>query len=316
MTRPLNQQGIFKGRVVRRREPCRAHFEVTLAIKDFPHADPGQFVQVRCNAPFEGVGSQPVAGADGPGAIAALERVTGPRLILRRPMSIAALRRNRQQCEIDLLGRAVGVGTGYLAALSVGDPVDVLGPLGRGFSAPRAGLRALLVAGGIGLPPIRWLGEKLRGDGVVCDAIYGAVTRDSLAVTLVREPSTKGDWTPCVDEFARHGIQTAITTDDGTCGLRGRVTDAAARYLATCSDTSSIQIYACGPAAMLRAIAALCAESGVDGQIAMERMMGCGIGTCQSCVVRLTDASTAQGWRYALCCTEGPVFDASRVIWT
>jgi dihydroorotate dehydrogenase electron transfer subunit len=226
------------------------------------------------------------------------------------------MRRSGGQCELDFLGRVVGNGTAWLAGLSPDSLVNVLGPLGQGFSPPSSGKRALLVAGGIGLPPIRWLGEELRRNGVVCDSIYGVRTRESLPVNLNEEPSTSGALTLCVEEFGRDGIPTCITTDDGTCGLHGRVTDGITSYFDGCDDPTSIQIYACGPEPMLRAVAAVSESRGLMCELALERMMGCGMGTCQSCVVRVVDESSTAGWRYALCCTEGPVFESSRVIWT
>jgi dihydroorotate dehydrogenase electron transfer subunit len=236
--------------------------------------------------------------------------------MLRRPFSIAALRRSAHGCEIDLLGRITGEGTAWLASRDTGDAVDVLGPLGRGFSLPPPGSRVLLVAGGIGLPPVRWLGEELRKNNIACEAVYGAITRDLLPVTLLCEPPNSGELRACVEEFARYGINTLLTTDDGSCGMRGQVTDGMRRYCETIGDPRSIRVYACGSEAMLRAIARFCAERSMPCEMAMERKMGCGMGTCQSCVVPVTDKKSESGWRYALCCTDGPVFDAADVLWS
>ena len=236
--------------------------------------------------------------------------------MLRRPFSIAALRRSERGCEIDLLGRVTGDGTAWLASRNPGDAIDVLGPLGRGFSPPPQGTRVLLVAGGIGLPPIRWLGEELRKQNITCDAVYGALTRDSLPVALLSEPPADGGGTLCVAEFARHGIKTVLTTDDGSCGMRGRVTDGLNRCCEEIGDLRFVHVYACGSVAMLQSVARFCAERGMPCQVAMERKMACGMGTCQSCVVPVADANAESGWRYALCCTDGPVFNAVDVLWS
>lgn len=235
--------------------------------------------------------------------------------LLRRPFSIGGLRLVRGATEIDLLARVVGPGTAWLADLALGDPIDVLGPLGNAFTMPAANQHALLVAGGVGLPPIRWLGERLRRLGLSVDALYGVQTSSLLPVTLITPPSAAGEPTMCVAEFAADGIPVAITTDDGSCGMRGLVTERLARYLGERQDASSLIVYACGPHAMLRAIAAICRQQRTECQLAMERTMGCGMGTCQSCVVKVADEAMADGWRYALCCTEGPVFNASRLVW-
>jgi dihydroorotate dehydrogenase electron transfer subunit len=331
---------MFIARVVRRRTLCRAHFEIVLSVPSFPDAAPGQFVQALCRLPSgmnAGDGAPtPVVlagqvdwldaddGASGKASRNAAGRVQLPRWtppqplgapLLRRPFSIGGFRRMDDHCEISLLGRVIGSGTEWLAALSAGDPIDLIGPLGRGFTPPARGSRALLVAGGVGLPPIRWLAEVLTQRGWSCEAIYGAQTRDLLPLSLLEEPAADGRLTRCAAEFAESGVPVAITTDDGSCGMQGCVTDCLARYLDDCGDPAGRRVYACGPEAMLRTTALLCAARGLACETAMERRMGCGMGTCQSCVVRVRDAAAEQGWRYALCCTEGPVFDAASVLW-
>ncbi len=302
------------GRILRRHELCRAHFELTFEVEGFPAAVPGQFLQVLCRPPFDdrvGVrfpnnnqtGTDSRSGCEDPGSV------------LRRPFSIAGVRRNRTCAEVDLLARVVGAGTLYLASLVPGDMLDVMGPMGRGFSMPKPRARALLVAGGVGWAPIGWLGERLSTAGVTCDAICAAATRDLLPVSIIKEPSPDGENTLCVDELARVGIRTMVTTDDGSCGLQGLATDGMKRYLAMCDDSPSLTVYACGPSAMLRAVASMCGDSGIRCELAMERMMGCGMGTCQSCVIRLADDSSAEGWRYGLCCADGPVFRGDQVVW-
>ncbi len=297
MAAPVTTLGNFLTTVCGRRTLCREHFVITLRLPSFPEAVPGQFVNILCRDP----GTIADDGAGG--------------AMLRRPFSIGGLRRVNDRVEIDIMGRVVGQGTAWLDALREGDEVSLLGPLGRGFTMPAQGERALLIAGGVGLPPIRWFGEILRKNSVSCDAIYGVQTRDLLPVSLREEPSLDGDLTLCVEEFARVGIAASITTDDGSCGLRGRVTDSLARQLVSESSPSSLRVYACGPEPMLRAVARVCAERGLNCEAAMERVMGCGMGTCQSCVVEVKVDGRAESRRYALCCREGPVFDAATVCW-
>lgn len=237
--------------------------------------------------------------------------------MLRRPFSIGGLRSTGSFTEIDIMGRVVGVGTAWLAGLRRGEKVDLLGPLGGSFVAPSAGETAVLVAGGIGLPPIRWLGEVLASDGVPCLAIVGAQSKALLPLRVTHSPKNPGEFEQIADEFSRMGIPGLITTDDGSFGLKGRVTDALGASLDRLSGTAggAFCVYACGPEPMLKAVSVLCDERGVSCQVAMERVMGCGVGTCQSCVVPVKDAGAQDGWRYALCCREGPVFDSRVVIW-
>ncbi len=235
--------------------------------------------------------------------------------LLRRPFSIAGLRRGANHVDFDILGRVIGAGTAWLAARAIDDVVDVLGPFGRGFQPPAPGRIALMVAGGVGLPPVRWWGEVLSRAGVTCRAIYGAQSRELLPVEIVQEPSKKAQFLPCVGEFSRDGIPAVVTTDDGTCGMKGRVTDALSEVLRTGEANAPFAVYACGPERMLEGVAILCAQHGTPCHVAMERVMGCGMATCQSCVVPVVDTTARDGWRYALCCTEGPVFDSRQVLW-
>lgn len=311
MTSSDSQAGSFLAGVVEQRDLCREHFEVILCVTDFPQARPGQFVQIRCGgAPNNGV---PCAAER---HSASDERVTyRPGPMLRRPFSIAGITRHGDDSHLSIVGRVVGPGTAWLSALRAGQDVGILGPLGRGFTLPQKGETALLIAGGVGLPPIRWLAEALAAKGVEASAIIGAQTRELLAVHLDSEPCSQGEMTACVREFARHGIPTTVTTDDGSCGLAGRVTDAMRRFESGASSGAPDFVFACGPDAMLRGVGRWCLDRAIPCELALERVMGCGMGTCQSCVVTIHDATASDGWRYALCCREGPVFAANRLKW-
>jgi dihydroorotate dehydrogenase electron transfer subunit len=297
-------RGIFAGRVIHRRTLCDEHFELTFAFDHFPDAAPGQFVQVLCRDAHSGVDSEssPV-----PDAAASA--------MLRRPFSIGGLRRESATVEMDLLGRVIGPATAWLDRRKPGDEINVLGPLGRPFVVPTPSHQALLIAGGIGLPPIRWHAEILRKNGVSCHVIFGARERRFVPLDLKNAPSSDGEMTPCSEEFARLGVTVAVTTDDGSLGLRGQVTDAMQRYFSRADPAAPVIVFACGPSPMLRAVGSMCIDRGVPCELAMERVMACGMGTCQSCVVPVVDPARQEGWRYALCCTEGPVFAADAVKW-
>lgn len=289
-------RGIFAGRVLSRRTLCDEHFELAISFDHFPDAAPGQFVQVLCRGPSPAAGD--VASA-----------------MLRRPFSIGGMRRDSTTVEIDLLGRVVGPGTAWLDGRNPGDAISVLGPLGRPFMVPTPSHQALLVAGGIGLPPIRWQAEILRKNGVSCHAIFGARVRRFIPLSLSSAPTSDGEMTLCSEEFGRLGVPLAVTTDDGSIGLRGQVTHAMERFFSRVGQSTPLVVFACGPNPMLRAVGSMCTDRGVPCELAMERVMACGMGTCQSCVVPVMDPARKDGWRYALCCTEGPVFAADAVKW-
>jgi dihydroorotate dehydrogenase electron transfer subunit len=127
-----------------------------------------------------------------------------------------------------------------------------------------------------------------------------------------------------IEEFARHGIQSVITTDDGSLGFKGLVTEALEQYLQSLEMDSRAQrpvIYTCGPEPMMKRVAAIALGRGIACQIAVERAMACGMGTCQSCCIRVRKADPAQPpmagseWCYRLACTDGPIFRAADLLW-
>jgi dihydroorotate dehydrogenase electron transfer subunit len=188
-----------------------------------------------------------------------------------------------------------GAGTAWLAAQHPHTPVDVVGPLGRPFSLPRDAVSATLVGGGYGSAPLFGLADALRGRGCRVDFVLGAASEDRLFGVL---------------DAKRMASTVAVTTDDGSAGLGGRVTDALPGVMAAAHTDV---VYACGPMAMLRAVTAVAAERGVVAQCAVEESMACGIGVCMTCVLPVVgdDGRT----RMVRSCVDGPVFPGDRVRW-
>jgi len=239
-----------------------------------------------------------------------------PEALLRRPFSIGGLRRRGDDCELDIIGRTIGPGTRMLGAMRPGEETEVLGPLGRPFEIDGRAALSILVAGGVGLPPLLWLAEAIHGRSMRQIAICGARTAELLPLALTGAPRVDGGESACCAEFNGVHAPSIVTSDDGSVGMKGTTADALAKLLARCGETPErIVVYTCGPEAMMRSIATICARQNIRCFVALERVMGCGMGTCQSCVVRVHDASSA-GWHYELCCTHGPVFDAARVDWS
>lgn len=213
---------------------------------------------------------------------------------LRRAFSIHDLSKTDRGTRIELLAKTVGPGTRALASRRAGESLAVLGPLGRPFTLPEGGPVAL-VAGGVGSAPLLLLERELLARSISFDFFYGGRSR----VDLARH-----------DEFAQlaqaAGGELVATTEDGTLGRRGLVTEPLAERLAAGRYRA---LYACGPMGLLARLAALCAEHGVAGEAALETPMGCGFGACLGCAVPLVAG------RFGLCCKDGPVFPFSAVIW-
>jgi dihydroorotate dehydrogenase electron transfer subunit len=296
---------------------CREHYRITLRTQGFPTAQPGQFVHLTLSE--SSFATQDVAPQRVSPESAAQARGCEIDLTVRRAFSIAALRRSGDDAEIEILYRVVGKCTRWMSGLSAGMSVNLLGPVGNHFTIDEGKNLAILVAGGVGLPPMMWWAQRLSEMNIETVAFVGAQSRDFLALELTADdaPAVSGaDPRLSAREFAQHGVKVVLSTDDGSLGFAGYVTDALAAYLEThVPDARQITIYACGPEPMMKAVADQSALRRIECQLCMERSMACGMGTCQSCVVPVHDADAPDGWCYKLCCTDGPIFDSRNVIW-
>jgi len=310
-------RGIFTAEVLSNEPIGRGHYRLRLGLESFPPSQPGQFVQLQCRSFEPEVSPAEVDwSADRPPRLAQPE-LTSREPLLRRPFSLAGRGRRDGGVELVIIYRRVGVGTGWLAEAQAGQELSLIGPLGNGFSIRPDKPAAVMVGGGVGLPPLIYLGETLAAANKSVVAFCGCRSADLLPVTLV--PSARVETgarpTPCVAEFAGLGIASVIVTDDGSLGYAGLVSEAFADYLeARDVSPEEVVVYGCGPEAMMRAVAELCAQHGLECQLAMERLMACGMGTCQSCVVKVRDDSQRR-WSFKLCCADGPVFDAAEIVW-
>jgi dihydroorotate dehydrogenase electron transfer subunit len=226
-----------------------------------------------------------------PGQFVALA-VGGPEtpMLLRRSFAIAST--DAATGSVGIVFSVAGKGTAWLAERRVGDRVDVVGPLGTPFPLPAAPGAAVLVGGGYGTAPLFPLADALLGRGWDVHFVVGAGTNDRLYG---------------LDEASARGTL-AVTTDDGTAGRRGRVTDVLPDLLVR---TGATVVHACGPMGMLRAVAEVVAAHGVPSYVAVEESMACGIGVCMTCVLPVVgdDGRT----RMVRSCVEGPVFPGERV---
>ena len=209
---------------------------------------------------------------------------------LRRPFSIS--RTAPEAGWMEALYKVVGQGTAALAGRTVGETVSVLGPLGRPFRLPDRGA-VLLVGGGVGMPPLFFAANHLPAGRT--QVFQGART----ARLLLYER-----------EFDELGIACHWTTEDGTAGLRGLVTDALGAVLDSLGEPA--EILSCGPLPMMAAVAGMAAGRRIVCQVSLEERMACGFGIGMGCAVRLATSRSASP-DYALVCTDGPVFDAQDV---
>ena len=215
-------------------------------------------------------------------------------MLLRRAFSIHDVRPDHGGT-VEFVFATVGPGTRWLAERRTRDVIDIAGPLGRPFPVPRDPVNCLLVGGGYGSSPLFPLAERLRGRGCTVDFLLGAAGIDKVFGALT----------------ARRGGRTAtITTEDGSMGVRGLVTDVLSQVI---HETRSDVIYACGPMGMLRKVTALASRYDIPAQVLVEESMACGIGVCMTCVLPVVGEDGVT--RMTRSCVDGPVFAAERVRW-
>jgi dihydroorotate dehydrogenase electron transfer subunit len=224
--------------------------------------------------------------------------------LLRRPFSIHRVK----GANMELLYEVVGQATEALSHRKPGEYLDVIGPLGNGFSyqsqvtrpTPKRGYpeSQVLVAGGMGIAPLLFLAEKLVSNP--------QTTAHRLPLVLIG--AKKKNSIACEEEFKKIGCEVKTATDDGSRGFKGKVTDLLKNILRVTSYELRVTIYACGPRSMLKEISWISKKYNIPAQVSLEEHMACGIGACLGCVV-----NTKEGFKRV--CREGPVFNGDEIIW-
>jgi len=218
-----------------------------------------------------------------------------PRLeqaVLRRPFSVF----KADEESISVLYKSVGKGTDAMRSIVAGEAIDVVGPLGNGFPGLGEGKTLpVLVAGGYGNAALYLQAATLPVKGV---AFFGGRSAEDIL---------------CIDEFKALGWDVHVTTDDGTLGIKGLVTTVLDPWLEEQKEKfQTLELFACGPNAMLKAVGDRALDNGFTAWLSMDRNMACGVGACLTCVIK---RKTETGWEWARCCKDGPVFNADEIIW-
>src|SRR5215218_6539453 len=280
MTPPEVRHGGRSGELLTEPAPAAAEPPVQRVVEVLATRPVGAYVELTLAAPD--VADRAVPGQFVAFAIGGRESA----MLLRRSIAIAGTGEGR----LSVVVAPHGPGSTWLAGLRPGQTVDVVGPLGRPYPMPSDGTPALLVGGGYGAAALVGLAARLRAAGSPVTAICGAASADRLS---------------SVDEL-RELAEVIVTTDDGTAGRQGWVTDAMAEVVGRVGV-----VYACGPMGMLRAVAEAATAAGLPSYVAVEESMACGVGVCMTCVLPVVgdDGRT----RFSRSCTEGPVFGGDRV---
>jgi dihydroorotate dehydrogenase electron transfer subunit len=310
-THSATDRGIFSAIVSSNRQIGERFYKLKLELsgagaKAFSKSKPGQFAQLDLStAALPSPKNMPEDLAD----------ASGRQILLRRPFSFTDVTVQKDKTIVELLYCVVGPATLRMTTLTTGHSLSIIGPLGNGFWVPHNKKTALLIAGGMGAPPLQHLAKILTADypNIETIAIAGARTAKELPFEgRLDEISQQLGF--ALPEFARYGVKSQVATDDGSAGFAGPVTACLIDWLEKHSSArESIVIYGCGPEAMLARLAKIAKEKNIDCQISMERRMACGFGVCQSCAVECrVDGSNETV--YKLCCEDGPVFDSREIV--
>ena len=273
-------KGVYDCRIIAQTEVAPGVIRTLLSGPEIANeSQPGQFVNVR------------------------VARTTDP--LLRRPFSVHAV--YPDEGIYSLLYVMVGRGTKLLNEVQPGESVSVVGPLGKPFDlgdSPDA--EHIVVAGGCGAAPMHLL----------CDAL--CKQWDCRKVTVLAGAQSE-DAVLCEAEFRSHGVEVGISTDDGSYGYAGFVTDLLKKRLEERDTSRPVRVYSCGPHAMMRKVASISAEADASCQVSLENHMSCGFGVCMGCVQKIKGPvdgdESGRDWHHERVCADGPVFNAEDIIW-
>jgi len=251
-----------------------------------------------------------IAAAVQPGQFVMLRTSRGLDPLLRRPFSIFEVLRDEDGSPhgITILNKRIGKGTALLYDIEPGARLECLGPLGRPFEPVDPPAAAWMVAGGVGLAPFVTLAGALTARGTRTTLFYGARRAADLHGAGI---------------FEHLGVTLVCATEDGSRGAKGLITAPLDEALARVAPPQDVKLYVCGPTPMMRAVAGVAAAHGRRCDVSLEQVMGCGLGGCYSCVVPVLAPETnarpvhaeAPGPHHTRSCLDGPVFDATRIVW-
>ncbi|MFH1710094.1 MAG: dihydroorotate dehydrogenase electron transfer subunit [bacterium] len=226
-----------------------------------------------------------------PGQFVMVKAGNGSDPLLRRPLSFNRI--DGAKGTIDILFKVVGRATRSLSEIEPGEDLDIIGPLGNGFNLDTSKDLAILVGGGAGAAPLLSLAKALKTKVKAVYALLGANNINSVL---------------CEDDFKALGAETLVSTDDGTYGIKGLITDILLDVIGSKLSPINSCIYACGPRPMVKALESISTQYKIPCQVSLEEWMACGFGSCNGCVV-----STKSGYKKV--CSDGPVFNAGELLW-
>jgi dihydroorotate dehydrogenase electron transfer subunit len=242
-----------------------------------------------------------IAASARPGQFVMIKTSGGQDPLLRRPFSIFEILRDAggRPSGVSIFNKRIGAGTTLLSRVEAGMRLPLLGPLGRPFEPIDPPAEAWMIAGGVGLAPFVTLAAALKARKTPTTLYYGARRAEELY---------------CVELFEAMDVTVVLATEDGSRGVRGRITVPLEAALEERPLGNPVKLYVCGPTPMMHACAQIARTYGRACDVSLEQVMGCGLGGCYSCVVLARGAAGGTP-HHTRTCIDGPVFDAQRVVW-
>jgi len=288
------------------------YFKIILRLNEINSIKPGQFINLKLDNIQQTFKNKPIF------EYSEFTDLQIKKPFLMRPFSVGRIiEREGEDLTAEFLIKEIGIGSHLIHNVSKGTVLNYLGPLGNHFKIKEGIKTAILIAGGTGLAPLMALSDSLVERNIKTYLIAGGTDKDNLPVDVIKNTGSLSDLVPksncIIPDVESKWVHTGISTDDGSLGYKGFVTDLAENLL-NIMDTENLKescLYSCGPINMMKAAHKLAEKHGTDHQVSLERHMACGLGVCLSCVNRIRKDNE---WEHVSICNEGPVFEADKVI--
>jgi dihydroorotate dehydrogenase electron transfer subunit len=308
----MNKRKVGIAKVIENNPINSSYFTLILRLQGINYIKPGQFVNLKIDNLSLQHKTQPVFDQ------AEFTDLNIKKPFLMRPFSVGRiLKIEKNFLDAEFLIKEVGIGSFILHQIEKGTYLNFLGPLGCEFKINKKNKHAILIAGGTGLAPLMALASTLSNLQIKTYLLIGAINKDNLPIHAIKKTGKLESLIPDCDtvipEMESEYCFTGVSTDDGSLGYKGFVTDLAEKLINTIQieKKEDITLYSCGPMPMMKAAQNHAKSHSLHHQVSLERHMACGLGVCLSCVNKIKKGNK---WEHISICSEGPVFDADEVI--
>jgi len=288
------------------------YFKLDLRLHGIKSIDPGQFINLKIDNVQINNKAKPIfTNAD-------LHDLKSQKPFLMRPFSVGRIiKKEKEFIDAEFLLKEVGIGTYFLHHIKPGTKLQFLGPIGNNFKITDNTKIAIMIAGGTGLAPLMALSNTLKSKKIDSYLLLGGIDKDNLSYQCSKKVGNLNKIIPQSDhiipDIESALCSTGISTDDGSLGFKGFVTDLAEKIIQSIENKNEISIFSCGPMQMMKSAHKIAEKYKISHQVSLERHMACGLGVCLSCINKIK-SNDDDDWEHQRVCTDGTVFNANEVI--